>query len=315
MDKESRIYIAGHRGLVGSAVLKKLQQEGYGNIITRTHSELDLTQQSAVEEFFESEKPDVVILCAAKVGGILANDKAKSDFFYINSMIANNVIHSAYKYGVKKLINLGSSCIYPRECPQPIKEEYLLSGPLEKTNEGYALAKIGALKMCWYYAQEKGCDFISAMPTNLYGPNDNFDLESSHVLPALIRKFYEAKQKNADVILWGDGSPYREFLFVDDLADAIVFLMENVAPADIGECVNIGTGEDITIKELANQVADIVGFKGSIVWDKSKPNGTPRKLLDVSRINSLGWYARTSLIEGIEITYKWFIDNMDKITR
>ncbi|WP_158907798.1 GDP-L-fucose synthase family protein [Rectinema subterraneum] len=302
-----RVYVAGHRGLVGSAIVRRLEAAGYDQIVTRTHAELDLTRQEEVEAFFEAERPEYVYLAAAKVGGIGANSTYPAQFIYENLAIALNVIEAARKYGVKKLLNLGSSCIYPKFAPQPIKEEYLLTGPLEPTNEAYAIAKIAAIKLCRYYNQQYGTNFISLMPTNLYGPGDNYDLENSHVLPALIRKFHEAKKAGGPVVLWGDGSPMREFLHADDLADAAVFLMEHADAKDIGEFVNVGTGEDISIKNLAELVARIVGYSGEIVWDTSKPNGTPRKLLDVSRLAALGWKYKIGLEAGIASTYKDFL--------
>lgn len=377
MDINSRIYVPGHRGLVGSAILKKLKENGYSNLITRTSRQLDLRNQSATERFFKKENPEYVFLAAAKVGGILANDKYKAEFIYDNIMIASNVIHASYKYGVKKLLNLGSSCIYPKFSKQPMKEEYLLTGELEPTNEPYAIAKISAIKLCRYYNEQYGTNFISIMPTNLYGPNDNFDLETSHVLPALIRKFHlgkllrqakgneQAKGKdryneiikdlkrspigfnlnlylnlNLDSVdsdlnlnlnlnleklgitseyirLWGSGNPYREFLFVEDLADACLFLMNKFEalnlnldlnlPRGLVEFVNIGSGKDITIRDLAELVKEIVGFEGRIEWDTTKPDGTPRKLLDVTKISSLGWKPKVSLEDGIRKTYKWYI--------
>jgi GDP-L-fucose synthase len=304
MNKDSKIYVAGHRGLVGSAIMRKLQQEGYTNIITRTHKELDLTNQAQTQEFFEKEKPEYVFLAAAKVGGIHANNTYPADFAYINIMIESNVIKASYDYGVKKLLFLGSSCIYPKLCPQPIKEEYLLTGSLEKTNEAYAIAKIAGLKMCQYFNRQYGTNYISVMPTNLYGPNDNFDLETSHVLPALIRKFHEAKINNKPYVeVWGTGTPRREFLYVDDLADAVVYLMNNY---NENEPLNIGTGKDITIKELAELIKEIVGYEGEIKFDTTKPDGTPRKLLDVSRLHNAGWEHKITLREGIENTYEWF---------
>ena len=306
MEKNSRIYVAGHKGLVGSAIVRKLIEKGYGNIICREHGELDLTDKNEVEAFFISEKPEYVFLAAAKVGGIKANSTQPADFFYINSMIQNNVINSAYKSGVSKLLFLGSSCIYPKMCPQPIKEEYLLSGYLEETNEAYALAKITGLKMCQYYNIQYGTNYISCMPTNLYGPNDNFDLETSHVLPALLRKFHEAKELGDPTVeIWGSGSPLREFLHVNDMADACVFLMEEYSGL---EHVNIGTGKEITIRELAMMIGEIVGYKGELVFDADKPDGTPRKLLDVSKLNGLGWRYKIELADGIRETYQWYID-------
>ena len=309
MDKDAKIYIAGHRGMVGSAIIRLLEDKGYANIVTRTHKELDLTRQADVEEFFDLEKPAYVFLAAAKVGGIMANSTSKALFFYDNAMIALNVIHAAYRSGVKKLMNLGSSCIFPRLAPQPLKEEYLLTGPLEETNDAYAVAKISAIKMCRYYNEQYGTNFLSVMPTNLYGKNDNFDLETSHVFPAMLRKIHEAKQTGGPVQLWGDGSPLREFLYADDLADAVVFLMDNADWQDTGDFVNVGTGKDISIKDLAHLMADIIGYKGSFSWDTTKPNGTPRKLLDVSRLSALGWTAKTPLKEGIAKTYRWYREN------
>ncbi|MGL4986217.1 MAG: GDP-L-fucose synthase [Treponemataceae bacterium] len=304
MEKTSKIYIAGHRGLVGSALLRNLESAGYNNIVVKSSKELDLTNQKAVEVFFEAEKPDYIFVAAAKVGGIHANNTYPADFIYINMMIASNVIHAAYKHKVKKLLFLGSSCIYPKLAPQPMKEEYLLTGSLEQTNEAYAIAKIAGLKLCQYYRKQYGVDFISAMPTNLYGINDNFDLENSHVLPALLRKFHDAKIANQkSVSLWGTGKAKREFLYVDDLADALVFLMNNYSD---DSHINIGTGEDLEIAELAQTIKKIVGFEGKIIYDITKPDGTPRKLLDVSKINLLGWKAQTSLENGIKATYEWY---------
>lgn len=301
MDKENKIYVAGHRGMVGSAIVRKLSSEGFENIVTRSSSELDLRNQQAVEEFFAKEKPDYVFLAAAKVGGIVANNTYRADFLYENLMIQSNVIHSAYKHNVSKLMFLGSSCIYPKMCPQPIKEEYLLTGPLEITNEPYAIAKIAGLKMCEAYRSQYGCEFISVMPTNLYGPNDNYDLKNSHVLPALIRKFYEAKRDNIpSVEIWGSGKPMREFLHVDDLADACFFLMNTY---DGQEALNIGTGTDLSILDLAHLIKKVSGYEGELVFDASKPDGTPRKLLDVSRLNSLGWKHSISLEQGIRMVW------------
>ncbi len=344
MEKSSKIYVAGHRGMVGSSIVRALQSKGYSNIITRTHSELDLTRQTDVEILFQNENPEYVFLTAAKVGGILANNTYKADFIYENIMITANIINTAYKYGVKKLLNLGSSCIYPKFAPQPMSENCLLTNTMEPTNEPYAIAKISAIKLCRYYNEQYGTNFISAMPTNLYGPNDNYSLENSHVLPALIRKFHLAKllqKKDYDlikadfgkhgisheedtemmnrndivkildrygihdryIVLWGSGSPYREFLHVDDLAKACIFLMQQYDAKDINELINIGTGKDIQIKNLALMVREVVGFIGELRWDKSKPDGTPRKLLDVSKINQLGWEAKIELEDGIRRVY------------
>ncbi len=313
MEKNSKIYVAGHRGMVGSAILRELVKNGYSNIVTRTHTELDLTNQSKVAKFFETEKPEYVFLAAAKVGGIVANDKNPADFMYENMIMEMNVIHSAWQNGCKKLEFLGSSCIYPRMALQPIKEEYLLTSELEKTNEAYALAKISGLKYCQYLNRQYGTKYISVMPTNLYGPNDNYHPEYSHVLPALIRRFHEAKVNNAPfVTCWGDGSPLREFLYVDDLAEFCVFLMNNY---DGEETVNAGTGKEITIKDLSETVAKIVGYTGEIKWDKEKPNGTPRKLLDVSKATSLGWTYKTELEEGIKLAYQDFLTNVLRTER
>ncbi|HPT77108.1 MAG TPA: GDP-L-fucose synthase [Defluviitaleaceae bacterium] len=307
MNKNDRIFVAGHKGLVGSAIVRNLQRKGYNNLILKSRKELDLINQTQVNEFFEKEKPDYVFLAAAKVGGIGANSTYQADFIYENLMIESNIIHAAYRYKVRKLLFLGSSCIYPKTCPQPIKEEYLLTGPLEPTNEAYALAKISGLKMCQFYNQQYGTNFISVMPTNLYGPNDNFDLETSHVFPALIRKFHEAKIKNLPYVeLWGDGTPLREFLYVDDMADACVFLMENY---DCNEFVNIGTGKEISIARLAEMIKNIIGYKGDIRWDRTKPNGTPRKLLDISKLTALGWRSQVNLETGIYKTYAWYKEN------
>ena len=349
MDKRSKIYIAGHRGMVGAALKRGLESQGYENIVTRTHSELDLVNQADVEAFFNTEKPEYVFLAAAKVGGILANDTYKAEFIYENMMIAANVVHSAYNYGVKKLLNLGSSCIYPKFAAQPMKEEYLLSGTLEPTNEPYAIAKISALKLCRYYNEQYGTDYISLMPTNLYGPNDNFNLETAHVFAALIRKFHLAKllknknfeQIRSDILkipfgfgvdnhaivsteetikdalkklgiskesvsIWGAGEVYREFMHVDDLADASLFLMENCGHKDVGEVVNIGTGMDIKIKDLAALISEIIEYPGEIIHDITKPDGTPKKLLDVSRARDLGWVAQIGLEEGIKKVYSWY---------
>lgn len=305
MEQSAKIYVAGHRGMVGSAITRKLQEQGYTNLLQRTSKELDLRNQQAVNEFFTSEKPEYVFLAAAKVGGIVANNTYRAEFIYENMMIQNNVIHAAYLNGVKKLMFLGSSCIYPKLAPQPLKEEYLLTGLLESTNEPYAIAKIAGIKMCDAYRAQYGCNFISVMPTNLYGQNDNYDLKSSHVLPALIRKFHEAKVTNApSVLMWGTGEPKREFLHADDLADACYFLMKTYNEEGF---VNIGTGEDLSIKELALMIKDIVGYTGNIEHDLSKPDGTPRKLMDVQKLTSLGWKARIGLREGIEKVYSEFI--------
>lgn len=307
MNKDSKIYLAGHTGLVGSAIYRKLKNEGYTNIVTRTHKELDLTNQQQTQEFFQKEKPEYVFLAAAKVGGIKANDTYPADFAYINIMIESNVIKASYDYSVKKLLFLGSSCIYPKLCPQPIKEEYLLTGPLESTNEAYAIAKIAGLKMCQYFNKQYGTNFISVMPTNLYGPNDNFDLETSHALAAILRKFHEAKINNKPYVeVWGTGNPRREFLHVDDLADAVLHLMNNY---DGDEPVNIGTGEDLTIKELTQLVKEVVGYEGEIRFDTTKPDGTPRKLLDVTRLHNTGWRHKIELKEGLELTYQWLKEN------
>lgn len=309
MKHSDKIYVAGHRGMVGSAIVRLLEKKGYNNIITQTHTELDLTRQQQVEDFFAAEKPDSVFLAAARVGGIMANSTHKAEFYYQNAMIAQNVIHAAYMNGVTKLMNLGSSCIYPKLAPQPMEEKSLLTGALESTNDAYAIAKISAIKMCRYYNEQYGTNYLSVMPTNLFGEQDNYDLQSSHVLPAMIRKFHEAKVSNGTVQLWGDGSPLREFLYADDLADAVVFLMENKDASDIGEFVNVGTGKDCSIKELSEMIAEVVGFTGTVEWDSSKPNGTPRKLLDVSRLEGLGWKSQTALKEGIEKAYQWFLNN------
>ncbi len=307
MEKDAKIFVAGHKGLVGSAVYRKLEGEGYRNLVIRDHSELDLTRQGEVEDFFAGEKPEYVFLCAARVGGIMANSTYPAEFIYQNIMIAANVIHASFKQGVRKLLNLGSSCIYPKLAPQPLKEEYLLTDTLEPTNEAYAIAKIAAIKLCRYYNEQYGTDYLSVMPTNLYGPGDNFDLETSHVLPAMVRRFHEAKAASVpEIMLWGTGSPLREFLHVDDLADACVFLMQECHVRDIGEFINIGTGEDLSIRELAELVAWIVGYGGDVRWDTSKPDGTPRKLLDVSRVNALGWKAKIGLEEGIRGVYAWY---------
>ncbi len=310
MNLSSKIYIAGHRGLVGSALVRNLEAQGFANIICKTRDELDLLNPLAVADFFVAEKPDHVFLAAAKVGGILANNEHPAEFIFENLQIQNNIIHNAYLQKTKKLLFLGSSCIYPRDCPQPIKEEYLLTGPLEKTNEAYAVAKIAGIKMCQAYNKQYDTQFISVMPTNLYGQNDNFDLESSHVLPALLRKFHEAKiEGKKEVVMWGTGAPMREFLHVDDLADACIFLMNNYSDNEI---VNIGTGEDLAIQDLALLIKKTTGFEGEIINDTSKPDGTPKKLLDVSRLHSLGWQHKINLEDGIAMTYAWFLENYTK---
>jgi len=305
MDQESKIYVAGHRGMVGSAIVRRLKSVGYHRIVTRTHSELDLTDQRAVLAFLKAEKPDFIFMSAAKVGGIHANNVYRADFLYQNLMIEANIVQAAWLAGVERMLFLGSSCIYPRDCNQPIKEEYLLTGPLEKTNEPYAIAKIAGVKLCEAFNRQHGTKYLSAMPTNLYGPNDNYDLNNSHVLPALIRKAHEAKMHgHAELVVWGSGKPMREFLYVDDMADASVFLME----ADVSEGLfNIGTGHDVTIRELAELVIDVVGFQGLIGFDQSKPDGTPRKLLNVDRMKELGWQAKTELREGIGRAYSDFL--------
>lgn len=307
MEKNAKIYVAGHRGMVGSAIVRQLERQGYTNIITRTHKELDLCRQEAVEKFFAEEKPEYVFLAAAKVGGIIANSEALADFMYDNMILEMNVIHAAWQNGVKKLEFLGSSCIYPRLAPQPMKEDCLLTSALEKTNEAYALAKISGLKYCEFLNRQYHTDYISVMPTNLYGPNDNYHPEHSHVLPALIRRFHEAKEQGLTMVTcWGDGSPLREFMYVDDLAELCVFLMNNYSG---DETVNAGTGKELTIKELTGLVAKVVGFEGKILWDTSKPNGTPRKLLDVSKAEKLGWKYKTELEDGIRLTYEDFLNN------
>lgn len=307
MNKDSKIYVAGHRGLVGSAIVRGLEAKGFINIIKRTHSELDLTNSAEVEELFKTEKPEYVFLAAAKVGGIFANFTYPADFIYENLQIQNNVIKMAHKYEVKKLMFLGSSCIYPKMCPQPIKEEYLLSGYLEETNEAYALAKISGLKMCQFFNKQYGTNYISVMPTNLYGPYDNFHPENSHVMPALIRRFHEAKENNdPEVVVWGSGTPLREFLYSEDMADACIYLMEIYKGNDF---FNIGTGKEITIRGLAEMVKEVVGYEGELVFDASKPDGTLRKLLDVSRLEEAGWKYKIELRDGIEKAYKWFVEN------
>lgn len=307
MEKDSKIFVAGHRGMVGSAIVRELRRQGYGNIVTRTHAGLDLTDQRAVEDFFSAERPEYVFLAAAKVGGIVANSKAPADFMYVNMMLEMNVINAAWRHGCRKLEFLGSSCIYPRMAPQPMPESCLLTSALEQTNEAYALAKISGLKYCEYLNRQYGTDFISVMPTNLYGPNDNYHPTHSHVLPALIRRFHEAKIAGTpSVTCWGDGSPLREFLYVDDLANLCVFLMNNYSG---NETVNAGTGKELTIKALTELVADVIGYTGEIRWDPSKPNGTPRKLLDVSKSAALGWTYQTELRDGIRLSYEDFLNN------
>ncbi len=313
MERDSKIYVAGHRGLVGSALMRRLQAGGYRNIITRTHAELDLTNQQAVQAFFRTERPEYVFLAAAKVGGIHANNTYPAEFIYQNLMIQSNVIHAAYETGVKKLLFLGSSCIYPKHAPQPMKEEYLLTGPLEPTNEPYAVAKIAGIKMCAAYNRQYGTDFMAVMPTNVYGPGDNYDRENSHVIPALIRKFHEAKMQSqitghqSTVTVWGTGTPRREFIYSDDLGDACVFLMERATANDVGEFINIGTGEEWSIRDIAEVIAEVVGFSGEIAFDRTMPDGTPRKLLDVSRTRALGWTARTGLRDGLAMTYRDYL--------
>jgi GDP-L-fucose synthase len=311
MDTQSKIYVAGSRGLVGSALVRQLQAQGYENLVLRSSRELDLRHQGAVDDFFATKKPEYVFLAAARVGGIQANNTYRAEFLYDNLMIEANIIHSAYRHGVEKLLFLGSSCIYPKLCPQPMKEEHLLTGFLEPTNEPYAIAKIAGLKLCENYCRQYGVNFISAMPTNLYGLNDNFDLANSHVLPALMRKFHEAKV-NGDptVTVWGTGTPLREFLYVDDLADALVFLMNTYNEVDF---VNVGTGQEVSIRELAQTIQAVVGYEGKLVFDTTKPDGTPRKLLDVSRLNAAGWQAKTDLKTGIEQTYTWFLQSYDSL--
>ena len=307
MELNSKIYVAGHRGLVGSAIVRNLEAKGYTNIIYRTHEELDLTNQADVQAFFKEEQPEYVILAAAKVGGIHANNTYPADFIYDNLMIQNNVIKAAHDYKVKKLLFLGSTCIYPKMAPQPIREEYLLTGALEETNEAYAVAKIAGLEMCKFFKRQYGDNFISCMPTNLYGPNDNFDLKSSHVLPALIRKFHEAKVNGSDTVeVWGTGTPLREFIYVDDMADACVFLMENY---DGEQHVNIGTGEEVSIRQLAETVKEVIGFDGELVFNTDMPDGTPRKLTTVDKLHGLGWKHNVSLNEGIRRAYEWFLEN------
>lgn len=306
MNKDSKIYVAGHRGLVGSAIVRNLKERGFNNIICRTHRELDLTNQNEVKKFFEEERPEYVFLAAAKVGGIHANNTYPADFIYENLMIQNNVIKASHDFKVKKLLFLGSTCIYPKMAPQPIKEEYLLTGALEETNEAYAVAKIAGLEMCKFFKRQYGDNFISCMPTNLYGPNDNFDLKNSHVLPALIRKFHEAKVNNSEIVeVWGTGNPLREFLYVDDMADACVFLMENY---DGEQHVNIGTGVEVSIRKLAEIVKEVVGFEGELVFNTDMPDGTPRKLTTIDKLNALGWKHKVDLKDGIKLSYNWFLD-------
>lgn len=313
MKKNQKIYVAGHLGLVGSAIIRALKEQGYNNLILKTHKELELLNQEVVNKFFRRYKPDYVFMAGAKVGGIIANKTYPADFIYENLVIETNIINAAYKNKVKKLIFLGSSCIYPRACPQPIKEEYLLTSPLEKTNEAYAIAKIAGLKLCEYYNQQYGTKYISVMPTNLYGPNDNFDLINSHVLPAMIRKFHEAKKNNLkEVTLWGTGKAKREFLHVDDLAKAVVFLMNK---CDGQKIINIGSGKDLTIKQLAETVKKVVGYTGKITWDSSKPDGTPRKLLNINRIKKIGWKPSITLSTGLKTTYEWFLENEKMVRR
>lgn len=317
MNLDSKIYIAGHRGLVGSAIVRRLEEGGYNNLLLKTHAELELTDQTAVKAFFKSEKPEIVILAAAKVGGIHANNEYPAEFIHQNLAIQTNIIHEAWRAGVKRLLFLGSSCIYPRDCPQPIKEEYLLTGPLEPTNRPYALAKIAGIEMCWSYNRQYGTQYLAVMPTNVYGPGDNYDLETSHVLPALIRKFHEAKiNKSESVTVWGTGKPRREFIYSDDLADACVYLLEkseqelnsHIFNKDTAPLINIGCGEDQTIKVLAETIKDIVGFEGTINWDTEKPDGTPQKLLSVEKMSEFGWKIKINLKDGIAKTYKSFIN-------
>lgn len=309
MEKDAKIYIAGHRGMVGSAIHRRLIKEGFNNFVFRTSSELDLREQADVRAFFENERPEYVFLAAAKVGGIMANNIYRAEFLFENLQIQNNVIDSAYRNGVKKLMFLGSSCIYPKLAPQPLQEDSLLTGTLEPTNEPYAIAKIAGIKMCEAYRSQYGCDFISVMPTNLYGPNDNYDLNKSHVLPAMIRKFHEAKEENKPFVeLWGTGSPLREFLHADDLADACFFLMQNYSEAGF---LNIGVGSDVTIKHLAELIRDVVGYEGQVHWNTDKPDGTPRKLMDVSKLHNLGWKHQTELADGIRVTYQDFLNKIE----
>lgn len=310
MDRHAKIYVAGHRGMVGSAIVRRLASLGYGNVVTRSHAELDLVNQQAVADFLAREKPDYIFMAAAKVGGIHANNTFRAEFLYQNLMIEANIVHAAWQAGVNRMLFLGSSCIYPRDCPQPIREDYLMTGPLEQTNEPYAIAKIAGVKLCESYNRQYGTAYLSAMPTNLYGPNDNYDLNNSHVLPALIRKAHEAKLNGAtELVVWGSGKPMREFLYVDDMADACVFLMEKGVTDGL---FNIGTGEDVTIRELAETVMDVVGFDGRIVYDSSKPDGTPRKLLNVDKMKELGWSASTGLREGIAKAYADFLAGCER---
>ncbi len=311
LARDAKIYVAGHRGLVGGALMRRLETEGFSNLVTRTSQELDLRDQAAVFRFFDLEKPDYVLLAAAKVGGIMANSTYPAQFIYENIMIAANIVEASHRAGVKKLLNLGSSCIYPKMAPQPLKEEYLLTGPLEETNRAYAVAKIAAIELCDHYRTQYGSDFISAMPTNLYGPHDNFNLQNSHVLPALLRKMHDAKACGADVVeIWGSGTPKREFLHSDDLADACLYLLENYsAPGPI----NVGTGEDLSIRDLALLIKEVVEFEGELVFDASKPDGTPRKLMDVSRLENAGWKAKIGLHEGLTNTYSWFLENIEAL--
>ena len=309
MDKQDKIYVAGHRGLVGSAIVRNLKSKGYNNIIGKTHAELDLTNQQAVREYFEQEKPDIVVLAAAKVGGINANNTTPAEFAYENMQIQCNIIKCCHDFKVKKLLFLGSTCIYPKMAEQPIVEDALLSGPLEETNEAYAIAKISGLEMCKFFKRQYGDDFISCMPTNLYGPYDNYDLHGSHVMPAMIRKFHEAKEQDKPTVeLWGSGAPRREFLYSDDMADACVFLLENYSGE---QHVNIGTGKEITIKELAELVKSTVGYQGEIVWNSEMPDGTPRKLTDVTKLHKLGWHHKIELQDGVKLAYQWFVENAD----
>jgi len=322
MNKTSRIYVAGHRGLVGSSLMRRLQADGYTNLITRTHAELDLTDQAATRHFFEQEKPEYVFLAAAKVGGIHANNTYRADFIYQNLAIQTNVMHAAWQTGVKRLLFLGSSCIYPRDCPQPIKEEYLLTGPLEPTNRSYALAKIAGIEMCWSYNRQYGTQYLAVMPTNLYGPGDNYDLENSHVIPALIRKAHDAKEQGkTEMVVWGSGKPRREFLYSDDMADACCYLMDLpddqyraiITDSDLPPLINIGCGQDLTIHELAQVIKEVVGFNGEISWDSSKPDGTPQKLLEVGRVQALGWKPKMSIRRGLNEAYRDFLSHQESL--